>query len=153
MGSRTIEDGDNIRFSISNSNTNFTEGEKTKKYKNSQGKEIPYNVYTPDGNSTSSNLLQREEIDGESNDFALLERQFTEYKQLDFTAGTKIESLDDEAWLFRNLEDEAVEHSFAVNIMPDGDYVVSYPEMGRPLTNRALAGWEFEFRLPITAAD
>ena len=115
-----------IRFSISNSNTNFNENEKTKRYKDSQGNDIPYNVYTPNGNSTSTNLLQRQGNTNSESDFALVERRFIRYKQLNFTAGTKIKSLDDVAWLFRNLEDEAVEHSFVTYIMPDDSYVVQH---------------------------
>ena len=130
------ETGD-IRFmasGISNSNTIFEEDEKTQYYKTSEGEKIPYRVYDTgskkDGNNASTNLLQRQENTEQGNDFALVERQFTEYKQLDFTAGTKIESLNDVAWLFHNLEDESVEHSFAVYIMPNGSYVVQHLSTG-----------------------
>lgn len=135
-GTFSNETGD-IRFmasGISNSNTNFIEDEKTKYYTTSEGEKIPYRVYDTgskkDGNNASTNLLQRQENTEQGNDFALVERQFTEYKQLDFTAGTKIESLNDVAWLFHNLEDESVEHSFAVYIMPNGSYVVQHLSTG-----------------------
>ena len=121
-----MADTNGIYFSISNSNTNFIKDEKTKYYTTSEGKEIPYNVYTPNGNNSSANLLQRQKSTEQTNDFALVERQFTEYNQLDFTAGTKIKSTDDVAWLFRSLEDEAVEHSFVTYIMPNGSYVVQH---------------------------
>lgn len=121
------EQSNDIRFQISNSNTNFTEDEKTRYYTDSQGNTIPFKIYSPNDDGAVPNLLQREEgvSEGEG-DFALVERQFIENKNLDFTAGTKIESLDDIAWLFRSLESEAVEHSFVVYTKADGSYTVQH---------------------------
>lgn len=131
------EDNKDVRFrtgaglGINNSNTNFKHDEKTRYYTDSQGREIPFKAFNPDGNRGRTNLVERKgSKDSKANDFALVERQFTEYNHLDFTAGTKIESLDDVAWLFRNLEDEAVEHAFAIYIMPDNSYVVQHLSTG-----------------------
>ena len=117
---------------ISNSNTKFTEDEKTKYYTDSKGEEIPFKIYSPKTDDRAkSNLLQREEDKAEDNgDFVLVERQFIENKNLDFTAGTKIESLNDVAWLFRNLENEAVEQTFVVYIKDDGSYSVQHMSTG-----------------------
>jgi len=122
-----ISESMDIRFQISNSNTNFKEDEKTKYYKDSEGKTIPFKIYSPNDDGAKPNLLQREENKTERDGgFALVERQFIENKNLDFTAGTKIESHNDVAWLFRNLENEAVEHSFVAYIAEDGSYTVQH---------------------------
>ena len=59
--------------------------------------------------------------DGE---FCHVERIFTESKYFDFTAGETIESANDVAYIFSQLEDESVENSFAVLVKDGKPYVI-----------------------------
>lgn len=45
-------------------------------------------------------------------------------------AGTKISDVNDVAWLFRALEDEAVEHTFALYKFKDDSYLVQHLSTG-----------------------
>ena len=63
----------------------------------------------------------RELKDGE---FCHVERIFTESKYFDFTAGETIESANDVAYIFSQLEDESVENSFAVLVKDGKPYVI-----------------------------
>lgn len=58
-----------------------------------------------------------------------VERIFTENKNFDFTSGERIESFDDVAFIFKQLQDESVENSFAV-LVKDGVPTVIHLGMG-----------------------
>ena len=70
--------------------------------------------------------LNRELKDGE---FCKVERIFTESKSFDFTAGNYIDSVHDVAYIFKQLEDESVENSFAV-LVKDGKPTIIHLGMG-----------------------
>ena len=53
-----------------------------------------------------------------------IERIFTENKFFDFTSGEKIESADDVAYIFKQLEDESVENAFAVLVKDEKPTVI-----------------------------
>ena len=65
----------------------------------------------------------------EEGETSLVQRVFTKSKAFDFTAGEQIESLEDVAYIFKNLEDESIENSFAV-LVKDGKPVVLHLGMG-----------------------
>ena len=89
--------------------------------------------------------LQREEIQRphtnytklntfEQGEFAFAERRFSLINYFDFTSGTdKINSSSDVAFLFRELSNEAVEHSFAVYVDKNKNYRVQWLSMGSPV--------------------
>ena len=58
-----------------------------------------------------------------------VERIFTESKEFNFTRGEKIESADDVAYIFKSLEDEAIENAFAA-LVKDGEVTVMHLGMG-----------------------
>lgn len=60
----------------------------------------------------------------------LVERRFTEDKAFSFTGGEKIASVEDVAYVFRSLEDEAVEHLF-FGAVKDGKLHVVHVSMGK----------------------
>lgn len=70
--------------------------------------------------------LSRELKEGE---FCKVERVFTESKSFDFTAGNYIDSVHDVAYIFKQLEDESVENSFAV-LVKDGKPTIIHLGMG-----------------------
>lgn len=53
-----------------------------------------------------------------------IERIFTENKFFNFTSGEKIESADDVAYIFKQLEDESVENAFAVLVKDEKPTVI-----------------------------
>ncbi|MDE5786608.1 MAG: hypothetical protein K2H98_08765, partial [Duncaniella sp.] len=69
-------------------------------------------------------------------EFTMVERQFTIAGGLNLTGGTRIESRDDVAWLFRSLENMAVEHTFCVAVK-DGKAQVVHTGMGGPFSSMA----------------
>lgn len=74
-----------------------------------------------------SNLRLRPLADGE---VCHLERRFNEDKSIQLTGSrAKIKSIDDVAYLFRSLEDKAVEHSFLA-LVKDGRATVIHTGMG-----------------------
>ena len=74
-----------------------------------------------------SNLRLRPLADGE---VCHLERRFNEDKSIQLTGSrAKIKSIDDMAYLFRSLEDKAVEHSFLA-LVKDGRATVIHTGMG-----------------------
>ncbi len=58
-----------------------------------------------------------------------VERRYTEFKQFDFTGSEKIESIDDVAYIFKKLEDEAIENSFIV-LVKDGVPTIIHTGIG-----------------------
>ena len=65
----------------------------------------------------------------EEGETSKIERIFTENKNFDFTSGEKIESIDDVAFIFKQLEDESIENSFAV-LVKDGKPTIIHLGMG-----------------------
>ena len=92
------------------------------------GGQIENSVYTTsDGKQISFRQIDitghklRELEDGE---FSHVERIFTKSKAFDFTSGKKIESANDIAYIFSQLEDESIENSFAVLVKKGKPYVI-----------------------------
>ena len=99
-------------------------------------------------NGTGTDDLQREGYSGgdtltlinaplrplEEGETSLVQRVFTKSKAFDFTAGEQIESLEDVAYIFKNLEDESIENTFAV-LVKDGKPVVLHLGMGNYTTS------------------
>lgn len=113
-----------------NSNFNFQEDEHTRYLKTTTGQALPYKLFSPNDSETRSDLLWRKEDRGSDTDYSLVERQFTENNYLSFTAGAKINSPSDVAWLFKALEDEAIEHFFVLYRFEDGGYFVQHVSSG-----------------------
>lgn len=57
-------------------------------------------------------------------EFCHVERIFTKSKMFDFTAGERIESMDDVAYIFSQLEDASIENAFAVLVKDGKPYVI-----------------------------
>jgi hypothetical protein len=62
-------------------------------------------------------------------EYAYVERRFTESKAFSFTGSERIESADDVAYIFSELEDEAVENTFVVYVK-DGQATVQHIGIG-----------------------
>ena len=84
-------------------------------YTTSDGKQISFRQIDITGHKL------RELEDGE---FSHVERIFTKSKAFDFTSGKKIESANDVAYIFSQLEDESIENSFAVLVKKGKPYVI-----------------------------
>jgi len=63
-------------------------------------------------------------------EFARLEVKYTIDKNLVFNGKEKIESQDDVAFLFRKLEDKAVENIFALHVLENGKSVIQHISVG-----------------------
>ena len=113
-----------------NSNFIFEEDETTRYAKTSSGEKLPFKLFNPHETGAGSNLLREPENSLQSNDFALVERRFAENKSLQLFGNEKIGSIDDVAWLFKALEDEAVEHAFLVYDFEDKGYFVQHISTG-----------------------
>ncbi|HCD9233380.1 TPA: JAB domain-containing protein [Elizabethkingia anophelis] len=124
-----------------NTNFSFPKSQETRYIKTSEGKELPYELFTNTSSNSSSSIIREETHSGYSTDFALVQRQFTENKQLSFIAGTKIQNINDVAWLFRSLEDEAVEHAFILYRFKDNSYMV------QQLSSGGITGTVVDLRL------
>lgn len=93
----------------------------------STGRRLPYKRF---GAERPSYSVGEEGISYENTDFSLVERFFTENKSFAFNAGSHITSPDDVAWMFRSLEDSAVEHVFLVYHFEDDGYFVQHLSSG-----------------------
>lgn len=113
-----------------NSNFTFEENETTQYAKTSSGEKLPFKLFNPHETSAGSNLLREPHDSLQSTDFALVERRFAENKSLQLFGNEKIGSIDDVAWLFKTLEDEAVEHAFLVYDFQDKGYFVQHISTG-----------------------
>ena len=69
-------------------------------------------------------------------EFAHVERVFTKSGAFSFSGASKIESIDDVAYIFRNLENYAVENTFAA-LVKDGVTHVVHLGMGGPISSMA----------------
>lgn len=135
---KEISEDDEIEFTITekpqkeklNSNFVFSEDNETSYAKTSTGETLPFKLFRTDDTDTGSNLLRESPDSGKSSDFALIERRFSENTSLQFFGTEKIESLNDIAWLFKSLEDEAVEHAFLVYDFEDNGYFIQHISTG-----------------------
>lgn len=110
-----------------NSNFIFKEDDLTKYAKTSSGETLPFKIFATNESEKTDNLLIN---DDNSTDFALVERQFAENKNLEFLGAERIENHNDVAWLFKSLEDEAIEHAFLVYHFEDKGYFVQHISTG-----------------------
>ncbi|WP_078799188.1 JAB domain-containing protein [Elizabethkingia miricola] len=124
-----------------NTNFGFPKNQETRYIKTSEGKELPYELFTNASSNSGSSIIREEARSGYSTDFALVQRQYTENKQLSFIAGTKIQNINDVAWLFRSLEDEAIEHAFILYRFKDNSYMV------QQLSSGGITGTVVDLRL------
>lgn len=118
-----------------NTNFGFKETSKTEYLMSSLGKKFPYELYSASARFKSPSQKSKPKsglstLEKSSSDFALMERQFSRYKALDFTSGSILTSISDVAWLFRELESEAVEHTFLVYQFKDSSYLVQHLSSG-----------------------
>ena len=113
-----------------NSNFAFEEDETTQYAKTSSGEKLPFKLFNAGDTGAGSNLLREPQDSLQSTDFALIERRFAENKSLQLFGNEKITSVDDVAWLFKSLENEAVEHAFLVYDFKDKGYFVQHISTG-----------------------
>ncbi|SEG07065.1 RadC-like JAB domain-containing protein [Halpernia humi] len=113
-----------------NSNFAFEEDETTHYAKTSSGEKLPFKLFNAGDTGSGSNLLREPQNSLQSTDFALIERRFAENKSLQLFGNEKITSVDDVAWLFKSLENEAVEHAFLVYDFKDKGYFVQHISTG-----------------------
>lgn len=103
----------------------LVEESKVQYAKSSTGGTIKFAVYPiNDQRSMFPNQID------DSGDFVSIERRYEEQKHLSFMGKEKITSNADVAWLFRSLETEAVENSYAVHVRKDGSYFVQHIAIG-----------------------
>ena len=113
-----------------NSNFAFEEDETTHYAKTSSGEKLPFKLFNAGDTGAGSNLLREPQDSLQSTDFALIKRRFAENKSLQLFGNEKITSVDDVAWLFKSLENEAVEHAFLVYDFKDKGYFVQHISTG-----------------------
>ena len=77
--------------------------------------------------TTLSTLNHLREL--EDGEICYVERQFTESGEFDFMTGNKIESCEDVAYIFKNLENEAIENTFGV-LIKNGKPTILHLGMG-----------------------
>jgi len=133
-----------------NTNFIFTEDEATRYAQTSSGEELPFKLFDPAECCAGSNLLRESQNSLPSTDFALVERRFAENRSLQLFGTEKIRSVEDVAWLFKALEDEAVEHAFLVYDFKEKGYFVQHISTGTFdaafVDNRLLMGNVLEAR-------
>ena len=113
-----------------NTNFGFPKDSETQYLTSSTGEELPYQLFSASNAHTKSSLLREPNPQRNSTDFNVVERQFSLNNQLSFSAGTKINTLNDIAWLFQSLENEAVEHTFLLYRFKDDSYLVQHLSTG-----------------------
>lgn len=123
-----------------NSNFVFEKDENVKYAKTSTGEEMPFKLFSPDDSEVKDNMWNEEN----STDFAFIERRFSESKVLEFSGAEKIENQNDVAWLFKALEDEAIEQAFLIYHFKDQSYFVQHISTGTfdqaTVDNKVLIG-------------
>lgn len=123
-----------------NSNFVFEKDENVKYAKTSTGENLPFKLFSPDDSEVKENMWNEEN----STDFAFIERRFAESKVLEFSGAEKIENQNDVAWLFKALEDEAIEQAFLVYHFKDQSYFVQHISTGTfdqaTVDNKVLIG-------------
>lgn len=137
---KVIEEFENPKLSEENEETKF------KKYKSKDGKETAYrqlSLFDTEGEASNdrsrTNSVQREgdsrlatlnslrEL--EEGEVCNVERRFSEKGGFDFTRGEKVLFVEDVAYIFKNLEDEAIENSFVAFVKGD-EVTVMHVGMG-----------------------
>lgn len=113
-----------------NSNFAFEEDETTQYAKTSSGEKLPFKLFNANDTGAGSNMVREAQNNLQSTDFALIERRFAKNKTLQLFGNEKIASVDDVAWLFKSLENEAVEHAFLVYDFKDSGYFVQHISTG-----------------------
>lgn len=113
-----------------NSNFVFEEDENTNYATTTSGEKLPFRLFNSNDSETRSNLLWESGNPEQSTDFAFIERRFAENKSLQLFGNEKIENHNDVAWLFKSLEDEAIEHAFLVYHFEDKGYFVQHISTG-----------------------
>lgn len=113
-----------------NSNFAFEEDETMQYAKTSSGEKLPFKLFNANDTGAGSNMVRETQDNLQSTDFALIERRFAENKALQLFGNEKITSVDDVAWLFKSLENEAVEHAFLVYDFKDKGYFVQHISTG-----------------------
>jgi N12 class adenine-specific DNA methylase len=118
--------------------TNHEEAKETiSSYQTTTSEAIRYKSLQHSKNRSGSNKLWQEDdsprpvgnrLEGE---FSTVERQFSKVGMFNFYgSGNKVNSALDVAYIFRNLEKEAVEHAFAVYVDKKKNYQVQWLGMG-----------------------
>ena len=137
---KVIEEFENPKLSEENEETKF------KKYKSKDGKETAYrqlSLFDTKGEASNDRLrsdsVQRKgdtrlatlnslrEL--EEGEVCNVERRFSEKGGFDFTRGEKVLFVEDVAYIFKNLEDEAIENSFVAFVKGD-EVTVMHVGMG-----------------------
>lgn len=126
-------------FDLLNGNNTFNNHEETRKTKSEKegkekdGQKVQSEIPFPEYNVRRSNNLQGEGVPEsvfsdriksfenrlpklKPGEFSYVERVFTEKGHFGYFAPERIDSLEDVAYIFNKLEDEAVENSFAVYV-------------------------------------
>jgi hypothetical protein len=116
---------------------NFTANENQKTYQTEAGETIPYRTFSSINDGANSGDIQRQ-ADRSSNpslrglnkgERSSVEMKYTADKNFMFSGKNKIESTDDVAYLFRQLENKSVENMFAC-LVKDGKPVIIHLSMG-----------------------
>ncbi len=127
---------------VQKENDNFEENriyEKRQNYKTKEGQEIQYTLQFSDhDNRTSPSELQRKDNSRQTpslrrlkpGEFSSVEMKYTADKNFIFDGRNKIESPDDVAFLFRQLENKSVENMFAALIDENGKPTILHISMG-----------------------
>ncbi len=82
----------------------------------------------------------------EGDEFCLVEAQYTENKHYSFTSNNRIRTYEDVAYIFKTLQDSAVEHSFAV-LVKNGKPTIIHLGIG------GFAGTSVDLRVIIPAVN
>lgn len=125
----TTDTGLGTRFSVSDELAPpSTEIKGGRVYKNSRGEEIRFRSVMPKDNALQQKYRYKPKKDNEI--FTGMERQIGKVGFMNLTGPATINSPEDVAFLFRNLESAAVENAFVVMMDKDGKYVVLYVGTG-----------------------
>jgi|GEM_PF-4079145 len=126
---------------IQKENNNFEENqidERAQTYKTKEGQEIQYTLQFGDYDRTGTGDLQRKDNQRQSpslrklrpGEISSVEMKYTADKNFVFDGRNKIESTDDVAYLFRQLENKSVENMFAALIDEKGKPTILHLSMG-----------------------
>ena len=131
-------------FDIQNNNDNIVSESRgnEKSYKTKDGEQLSFTFLQEESDKAFSTRQGSGEIRQENpllgtkylgrlkdGEFCKVERIFTKSKSFSFTSGETIETPEDIAYIFKNLEDSSIENSFAV-FVKDGTPTVIHLGMG-----------------------
>jgi hypothetical protein len=84
-------------------------------------------------------------LDKSKGEYSYVERKYSEDKNFSFMGADKIESNNDVAFIFGNLQHLSVENVFALHILPSGRPLVHHLSMvfilHEPLSNRIIINY------------